>query len=329
MYELKSELDNKKTALKTAIICFISGILMMLFFPLGALVIPFVSALYAALIVVERGSRLFYTYILPPALIVLEIIFCGIYSINSVFAIGLGVLLAYLFLAGKSKAECSVYATLVFILVTIVSSFLYLFYLIGEFSFVGACDFVESLYNDIRAEFIAALAEMATESEAGYSIPVLTDAEINLVFDALSQLLISFVVIFSFALCGVTLKLFSRTLKKSAKSTEYLDTWRFVPSSLIAYFYIALVILNALAGDSTDVLSIAVANLVSMLMPAFFYLGFMLVFALLRQKYNPVPSIAIILVGFLLFGAVALELLSYAGVFFTVVLRKSENGARS
>ena len=120
---------------------------------------------------------------------------------------------------------------------------------------------------------------------------------------------------FAFVICGLSLKLFS-VMKKYTSDNTREGTWFFATTSLFAYFYIALVILSFLISP-VSFFGIFVANLHSVFMFVYAYVGYKFVsFACSsRGMFTKLLLIAAIV----FFSGVAVQILSYIGVYLTIV----------
>ena len=139
-------------------------------------------------------------------------------------------------------------------------------------------------------------------------------------------MLLSFLVIISFAICGFSMKIFTSVTAKSSDKPEEIFKWRFTATSVVAYFYVALTVISLFASSTASIFSVTVANLYNIFLAVFAYLGFNFTFYLLSHRRS-VAFAWILLVGAILFlGPFTVEILSFVGVFYSVVINKFSSG---
>ena len=150
---------------------------------------------------------------------------------------------------------------------------------------------------------------------------MLTNEEISSYLDAFSTLAVSIVSIFAFALAGLAIKTFTKTAIILSNKGILKTFAHFIPSNIVAYAYIAAAIISIFAGTG-DLFGASMANVNQILMIVFAYMGAQYLLAILKVSERKSTTLIIILGAFLLLPGVALQILSYLGVFLTINTNK-------
>ena len=129
----------------------------------------------------------------------------------------------------------------------------------------------------------------------------------------------------AFLLAGVSIKCFSHYLKKISDPESHVFSWEFSTSSFLAYFYIAISIVNVFISNSADTFVIVVSTLNTIMLCIYAYLGIKFARHYLSKKIGLVPATIILVFAVLLFSSFSLTLLSYFGVYFTILMNRMLN----
>ena len=150
----------------------------------------------------------------------------------------------------------------------------------------------------------------------------LYDAEV--LFGELLISLISFSIIFSFALVGFTFKIFQSFVSQNASHEPQLAKWRFGASNVFCYFYIAVAILALISYNDGSIFAKTLITLNTVLSTVFAYLGIRFAFHLMitggRSSFF---AISVIIIAFILFSSYIISILSYVGVVVTIIDNKA------
>ena len=103
-----------------------------------------------------------------------------------------------------------------------------------------------------------------------------------------------------------------------------IDSWRFMPTPIFAYFYAIIGVSIMFVQNTTDVLGITLFNLEYIFMFIFAYVGFNFISAALARKISPLIAFSICAVAIVLLSSFAIQILSYVGVMFVLVKDKQE-----
>jgi hypothetical protein len=146
----------------------------------------------------------------------------------------------------------------------------------------------------------------------------ITEALIAEVFDKQLTSMISYIVIIGILCVGIFTKLFDALSAKLAEDISAVASWRFMTSSIFAYFYIILMILLIFTSAHGGVIGIAVSNLYNIFLVVYAYVGFNFVLALVATRMKPTTAVIVLIVVILLAMSIALQFLSMVGVLFTI-----------
>ena len=292
---------------------------------LGLVLVSLLSALLVYTFVLEQGGRRVFTFIAPAIVVIVDFVFNGFFSLSCITSVVVAVLVYFsLTKSLLSKAECALAVTTLISLSMGAMLIFAAFYEIGTTDFNAAIDYYKSIITENRVVFIDSFsayisADATPELEEMFSSEVL-----GALYDSYMSILISIFVIIAFALAGFVFKLLASMLDKSLVSPMEFRTWRFELSPIFAYFYLALYLLG-LFFNSNDTLSISILNLTNIFMFIFAYVGFGFALFILRRRIRSKSGALIALVvAIIVFYTLAVNLLSFLGVFATVMLSKAK-----
>lgn len=308
---------KKLTVLSLATVLFGFGCML-----LGYLFLPFAASAYTALLLFENKNRRILSYVIPVALAAVNVLLNGFFSVEGVVYVAVGVLIYFLHQKKRTKNESVFWVTFT-ISFFIVLSFVFVgFSTNSSASFGSLRDFYAGVYDSLKKIFVELISNLHTEDESGVLYYVFTREYAEDFFHSLILTLPSFVIIAAFLLAGITFKLFSMYRARILDEESVME-WELMPPKFIAYSYIIFSILGALASSSSDIFSVSLANISNVLLAVFAYIGLKITFGIVKNARGTAFSILFILVAVVLFGGTALTLLSYIGVFFSIINRTS------
>lgn len=287
----------------------------------GELVVPFASAIYAIIIVVESKRKKIFTCTVAALYSVLTVVFfvLNVYTLALTVSVIIGAIIAILYTSGLPKAEISFYVCIVYLVS--ISAFIWFRTVeaVGTFEFSALKAFYVEAYEEIRYAFIE-FTSSATQVGNGADIP---DTELIIAaFDTIICLLPAAFMISAFVLTGITFKFFSHCLYKVAQDEKQVSLWRFSLPNAVAYAYVASFVMSIFVDSSDTVFAYSVMNFFYVFMFVFAYVGFNFVLVVLSQTRRRGAIIAAMVVAIFLFRVLAIEILSLCGVFFTHLLNK-------
>ncbi len=323
--KLRDELNKNRIIILLSLIAVLSGAVAAL---VGELFAALSGATLAIIFLLDR-KRCKPIYIANCVLLVAinvgaNIIYGEFLTVFSIEIVLVSLILAICYKARTAKSFCAALITSVFALLILASIYLYGAAAISDFSLSAVMDFYSRYLAEMREGFIG-MIEQAVES--GGNLAQLAEyptsyEELGAIFDAMIRGSLSILIILSFALAGVTLKLFSLTVGKLSDDGAVAE-WRFITSNVYAYFYIIIAFVSIFIGSGADILSIAVNCMFNVFTFVFAYVGFLTVLNMLNNRFRRGVCWLILIAALLMLSSLAIQILSYFGAFTTIAVNKA------
>lgn len=297
------------TALCTLAVLFVSDIFL-----------PIAAGIYAVLFLYDRRK------VLSGALFAVAILLSAFLGVTSVLtAVALffsGALCAVLYRAGTDKSFSVLCLTVFYLLYLFASLYAIAAAEVGSVSSEAVFGFYSDAIGTAREEFVKTVTSLTTAMTDGTSVFLMTAEQAEELFLSMTSLIFAFFAIFAFCMTGILYKVFSRIALSFDAEPIRLVRYRFAPSPVFAGFYAVLFLLSLFLSGTEGSLAVALNNLFYIFMAVFAYVGIRFVlFALSRSRRRGLGTV--LLIFFLLFAnLMALELLSFFGVFFTFMSRR-------
>ncbi len=282
---------------------------------LGEILMPFASAFFAVLLFVENKNHIF-SLICVFAAVALTVIMFNPISIWSTVAVIVGFAIYFMYKFKNSKCDTSILLIIIVSLAIALSFVLTAVAFTGEYTFESVIDFYKGLYAEIKVEFVKKTKDIY-EKLAESSGVVISEDTVIYALDAFVKTIPSVIMTISFFMIGISLKVYTSVLKRFTETTDRIHTWSFSIPSVYGYFYLILYILAIFLTDS-GMISLAVANLTGILSFMFAYMGLKFAYNKICKRAKKVLAIALLILGIMLLGTLAVNLLSIFGVFCTI-----------
>ena len=315
--ELKPSINSRSFTLLIAALTAIFCLLVLL---ASDIFLQFAAALYAVLFLYEKKKI---CSLVLPVLCIGASAFLGYAAVlAAAFTFVIGATVAQLYRVGLTKAQGALCVTLLYVLYLLLLLFTIAATEVGSASLDAVFGFYTDYMEEQKAEFIRALTSISTTMPDGTPVFALTSEEAEALFLSASRLLIALAVVIGFCLCGISYKLFCAVVRRVDAEPSGVRRFTFLPPTLFAYFYILLFFLSLFLSSSENDLAVALTNLFYIFLAVFAYVGFKFaVFLVHRIRHRGVGIVIFVL--FCLFGGViAFEVLSFLGVFYTVMSRR-------
>lgn len=289
---------------------------------LGYLFLPFAAASYAMLLHYEKKSLRIFSYVIPVAIFVINVLLNSVilnnfFSHEGIFYVIIGALLYHLNEKKKSKRETVFYLTLTLSALLIFSLFSIGFSANSSLSFSSLRAFYSGTYDKVKRIFIELVSSISTADESGNLFFIFTRDNAENIFHGFLLSIPSYLLIIAFFLTGLTYKFYDfYRIRFFSKKKEEFE--RFVPSKFLAYSYIAVAILSLLSSSGNDVFAITIQNVNTFLMFVFAYTGLTVAYTIFKIARGPLFATALIVFAFLFLASNALLILSFFGVFFAI-----------
>ncbi len=293
-------------------------------FLFGYLTLPLAAGLYSSVLLYEKSTRRVASYILPVFTFVLNFFINGIFSLEGGAYVALGVIIYFCFVKERSKAETSFYTSLATFLLVTLSLVLLAFDEMGVARVSAISDFYRRIYMDLRNEFLSFVMDIIQTDSLGVNYFAFNIYEANALFMDIIILTIPTLMILSFFIAGLSIKLFDVFKSKSAPSFTRDNEWSFSTPTPTAVFFIVISFLASVtAGNS--ILELSVRILYFFFFILFLYLGIKSTFGFLSRRFSSSFSILIILSAYFLLSSAILQILSYVGAIANIVNNRSKS----
>ena len=317
--ELKSSLSHKKSLSALSVFCFLSGVVCVL---AGDIALPLPIGFLAAIYLFDNDSSRKFSYVNSVLLIALNLL--GLYFEICFSAFGFAsVFLAFIMAKacrqGSSKADSAYIMTIVCALFSLVGYALFAMNYQGAYTLDAVSEFYSTLVNSLRIIYVNTLSE--AYNTAGIQVK---NETITLMFDTQLYMIISYILISSFTIVGLSFKLFGSVVSKRVEDNSDIKSWRFTPTKLYAYFYVILAFVSIFAISSNNVFSVSVNNLYNVFMYIFAYVGFSVALDILKKKFKPATSVILLVIGCVILLSVAAQLLAVLGAIYTIRRQNEE-----
>lgn len=288
---------------------------------LGEPFIPFASALVAAIWVTDRTVKHAASIIVSTIVLLLNGLVGGLVSVIGLEILLIAAVIAFAFARKRSKAEAALILT-VLVAVCIVTSLI--FGAMNEtkvYTLESVEIFYEEMFTDMRAGFTEMVETYISAMPSKSEEVVLSTNDINAIFDAMVGSLIGVILVIAFAVAGFSLKIFTAIMRRLTPEDAFLADWRFLTPPAYAYSYLALYLLSIfLRGNGA--LALTVANLSTVFMAVYAYVGFDAIVSIASQKFGKAKTLAVALLVLLFLSTFAMQLLALFGAYATIATAK-------
>ena len=314
--KLKSSLTNKKTLLILSLSSILLGLISVI---VGDILVPLLVAVLAIMFLVDDDRRI-YVIVTSSVLVIFNIAAVVLKIGFTLFAfesIALAVLLAICFAKKNDKAESSLIMTAVCVAFTLINFVMLPMIELNTLDFGMVADYYLEMVDTLRITFVETAVEAYGQILASGGIEI-SESAVTEVYNHQITMAISYIVIICFAVVGIAMKLFTMLYTKIFEDTSPVIYWRFITTSVFAYFYIALMFISVFTSTSGGVLGITVGNLYNIFLIVYAYVGFNQAVAMLLVKVRPAVATIIVSAVTVVAMSFALQLLAVLGVLYTI-----------
>lgn len=294
----------------------------------GYLTLPLASGLYAAVLLTEKQGKRFASYILPVATFVLNFFINGIFSLEGGAYVALGVIIYFCYVKDRSKSETVFYVSLITFLLTVLSMVILPFEVSGVVTVSAIREFYRQIYLDLKTQFVSYITEIVGVGTLGESYFLFNVFEAEELFWQISILSLPTLMIFSFSLTGLSIKLFDFVRERQECSVERSNLWFFNPSTPTAVFYVILSLVSSVATGN-DVVSLSIQILYYFFFLIYLYLGIKSVFRFVARRTGSKVALLIVLFSFLALSTAIMQIISYVGAFTSISNNKRKSNEQS
>ncbi len=321
--EFKSDNSYKSILISLSILTVIFAFCGML---LGYVFLPFAAAYYAMLIWHERSDKRILTYIIPPAIFIINFFINGIFSLEGIAYAVLGAVIYFSYKNKKSKGETAFWSVLLIVAFIAISLIFLAFNSIGKANIAAITEFYSSLTELYREKFIEMATSITREDKnTGLIFFAYNSYQAGQLFDEMLIMLIPIAVIAAFLLAGITLKIFCHGMKKRTGDVRGINSWNFKTTSLIAYFYLIISVIALFTYSQSGAFPLIITTLNSIFGMVYAYVGFTFIYDIIAHAKGPIFALTVMFFSLMFLSSFAVQLLSYIGVYYTVITNKMIN----
>ena len=313
--ELKETHSYPTVMLLLSVLTFIFGTAFAIF---GELLLPFATASAAALFFFEKPNRRIFSFVIPVITLGISFILNGFYAVVCIEYVILAFLIALLYRRGISKAECFTYLSLITAVFMVFALYLGAGKATGSFTFESVSEFYSDIYARLRTTLVDFLSTRQIVLTDGTVKNYMSVEEAGYYFDSFAKLLPALFGAAAMILSGLAIKLFSGMIFKFSKNGMLKTFAHFMPSTIVAYTYIAVAIIAIFTGIDGGWLAVAIINASEIMMLVYAFIGFnyLKTLGIISQRKTTVYMIVV--ASLLLMGGTALQILSIVGVWFVI-----------
>ena len=320
--------DNSKYGKSIALLTAISVLSGFFCCIIGEVMLPLAIAFLAALFTFERDKRVM-SVITSLILLSFSIFFSVLFGVIYLYGFEIiipSAIIAYYFRGKRGKGEAAFFVTAIITALSVASLYFSAVAQIGDNSLVAVVDFYKSFFSELEEQFVASLTSYSVQTGTGVQEALVNKETAVLLFSELINLVFSFLVIASFAIAGFSFKIYSSIVGKYSKNPDEIYRWRFSVTSVVSCFYCVVAVVSLFTSDTVSVFSVSVNNLNAIFSFVFAYLGFNFVFYLLSRKRSTAFALIALIAALLFLNTLAIDILSFVGVFFSLVINKATGG---
>ena len=285
--------------------------------------LPVAAALFSSFILFDRSKAKWISLVLLLTLFIAFPFFDLSFLLFSAIIGACSFVLFFGYKKGMSKAEISLYLTVLFVICMLGSLYFAGVKQISDMSLVSVFEYYKAMAESLREQFVAQFIQTLMQQGAELTMDPKEIAEmLEVLFISLTNLFFALLAIIGFLYAGIQMKIFTHVSRRLESAPRPRHSWYFGLSNVFAYFYVAVFLLSTFFGAMDSVFSIALMNLYYIFLAVFAYVGFNYAFAIASRAKN--RRIAQFFLVFLLvmMNVVAAQILSLVGVYITTMHNK-------
>ena len=314
--ELREPRDYPKLIFSLSFLSLIAGLI----YAMGIVIsLPVSVALLALVFIYENPKKRFISYIIPIATLALGFIVNGVYALSYLFVPMLALTLVLSYRFSLTKAECSFYMTIIGFLALVFAIYSETARLISSFSFSDVTSHLNSTYSVMRDEIAKFMYESTSSTVSGELVRAMSLDDAYAMVDSVADIGVAILAVLAFIASGIAIKIFVSTLLNKSKYGILKSFAHFIPSPIAAFAYIATAVLS-LFFINKSIISLSLANAEVILMAVFLYVGYNYLKTLDKISNRRSSLLLFIVVGYLLLGRIALQVVSIFGVWLVISL---------
>ena len=306
-----------------AVFFLVPALLASLMGQLGIFLIPLIAPPLCAIFLYDRSKYRILSVLIAVVAVAVDAIFNLAASFNALAAVIMSIFVVLSIKKGYQKSVSAAVSTVFLAVLFLVYAYIYAFDAIDKFDIALATSYLSELFESIKSEFFEYMKDFYANTPVSQGGVEVSDELIAEIINLYFNLLISVVLVVSFALVGFSFKGLSLIINLTAEDSKEFGKWRFVTSSVFAYFFLALWFLQIFVSGG-QIVGIAILNLYEVFAFVYAYLGFGLAcyfFTIRLGRRGLATFIVLLLIG--LFSSAAIQVLSVVGAFSMITYNRA------
>lgn len=290
---------------------------------LGYLFLPFASAVYASILLYEKKEKRILSFIIPILFFVLNFFINGIFSLECVSYVLIGILIYICVKHSVSKGETVFWITLLTFILFALSAILFSFEIMKSVGFDEILEFYTKVYTSFKDIISDFLTSKTVLNEKGIPVFAYNLTEAEMFVHEFIMLLIPISVLLAFLSTGITMKTFSFIVSRSSGDECGIHLWKFKTSNLIAYFYVIIAVICFFAVNDGTIFTYVLTTINTILAPIYAYIGAYVIYLfMISRGKSPSFAVLVIFAACVILSSFAIQLLAFFGVYFNVTSNK-------
>lgn len=315
------QIKNSISQLKALIIASaLTAILAFLCIFIGDICAPFAAAFYAVLLLIESPGKRVFSYAIPAISIVADILLNGLSGYGCIQFTVIGILIAVAFTRRFRKSTLAAMISAVFILFTLWGLCCTAFQATEVYTLESVKEFYFDLLDKVKVEMVDVLTKVPISVTKEGTNVYLTSTDATTMVNAVFSLLVSFVAIIAFFLSGLSIKTFTRLATRLSADEDEVRSWMFITTSVFAYAYLGVFVINLFSAGMGEIASAVIANLYAILMVVYAYLGMKLLVGFILNSPRRglfLAGLILIVISMNFYALIPLSLFGTYGVIVT------------
>ncbi len=288
---------------------------------LGEPFIPFASALVAAIFVTDLTPRRIASIVVSVVILLVNCLIGGFVSVIGLEILMISSITVLAFKHRRSKAEAALVLTVLIAVCTVISLIFGAMNATGVYTLESVKNFYGDMLDKLRQTFTSMTESYLAALPSKNGAVTVPTEDISAVFDAMIGGIVGVLIVVAFAVAGFSLKIFTSIMRRLTPDDEFVLNWRFSTPPSYAYFYFVLYLLSIfLRGNGA--LALTVANLSTVFMAVYAYVGFDGIVSIASQKFGRAKTLTVALIAILFFSTLAMQLLALFGAYATIATAK-------
>ena len=258
-------------------------------------------------------------FIAPIFVLIIDWILNGFYSLGGIIIVVSALMIFLTYEQQWSKVESALTMSMVVAgLITL------MFVVIGVQSSDGISvkEFYTELFEQFKSEYVIYFEQAYSAMYEGMDVEPISSEYIIQMLDFIFGLIVAILFVSAFIFIGIATKIFAIVLNKCDSDKEKLNSWRFTPNPVYAYFYMVVELLTMFISSELTTFNLCISNLSLIFMPLFWYMGIKAAGKLINERKKLAMPTTFTVLCVVAIAVLFPRILSYIGVFYCIISSK-------